>query len=360
MARLAEGGLPLFPSAMKNSPDIRNFSLEELTEHMQSAGENPYRAAQIFEWLYKKGACSFEAMLNLPPSLRQRLAEDFDLTPLAIAKKQVAKDGTTKFLFDLCDHEKIETVLIPTATRTTVCISTQAGCKFGCKFCASGIGGWKRNLTTAEILTQILHVKEEAGRHKKPLSHIVCMGTGESFDNYENLLKALRIVNDKRGINIGARRITISTVGIIPRIRQLAQENFQVELAVSLHGYNDESRNKLMPVNKKYPFAELMKACREYIKKTRRQITFEYILIKDMTCTEEAARELAKNLKDMICKLNLIPYNPVPEFPHKPPTHEEMLNVQKRLKSLGVHATLRTPRGSDIAAACGQLRHASQ
>ncbi len=339
--------------------DIRDFSIEDLSQYLKSIGEQSFRAKQIFEWIYKKGVWSFEEMRNLPAPLRQRLSADFTLKPLAIAKKLVAKDGTTKFLFELPDREKIETVLIPTATRTTVCISTQAGCKFGCKFCASGIGGWKRNLTTAEILTQILHVKEEAGKHKKPLSHIVCMGTGESFDNYENLIKALRIVNDKRGVNIGARRITISTVGLVPKILQFAKEDFQIELAISLHGYNDDSRNKLMPVNKKYPFTELMNACREYIKTTHRQITFEYILIKDVTCTEEAAKELAKNLKGMICKLNLIPCNPVQEFPYKPPTHERMLSFQNRLKELDVHATLRTPRGRDIAAACGQLRHSA-
>ena len=337
--------------------DIRDLSYDELVQYLEKAGERPFRATQIFEWVYKKGVWSFDQMRGLPAPLRKRLSEDFGLGPLAIAQKQVAKDGTTKFLFDLRDHEKIETVLIPTATRTTVCISSQAGCKFGCKFCASGIGGWKRNLTTAEILAQILHVKEEAESHKKPLSHIVCMGTGESFDNYDNLLKALRIVNDERGINIGARRMTVSTVGLIPKIMRFAKEDFQIELAISLHGYNDASRSKLMPVNKKYSFTELMNACREYIKMTRRQITFEYILIKDATCSEEAARELAKNLKGLICKLNLIPYNPVREFPHKPPAHEEMLSFQKRLKTLGVHATLRAPRGRDIAAACGQLRH---
>jgi 23S rRNA (adenine2503-C2)-methyltransferase len=340
--------------------DIRNLAYDELVRYLESIGEKSFRATQIFEWIYKRGIGSLEQMRNLPEPLRQKLSQDFALTPLAMARKQVAQDGTTKFLFDLYDHEKIETVLIPTATRTTICISTQAGCKFGCRFCASGIGGWKRNLTTAEILTQILHVKEEAGKHKKPLSHIVCMGTGESFDNYENLLKALRIVNDERGINIGARRITISTVGLIPKIMQFAKENFQIELAISLHGYNDESRNKLMPVNKKYPFTELMNACREYIKMTHRQITFEYILIKDVTCTAAAARELAGHLKGLICQLNLIPYNPVQEFPHQPPTHAEMRSFQNKLKALGLHATLRTPRGRDIAAACGQLRHTMQ
>jgi len=185
------------------------------------------------------------------------------------------------------------------------------------------------------------------------------MGTGESFDNYDNLIKALRIVNDPRGINIGARRITISTVGLLPKIMQFAKENFQVELAISLHGYNDESRNKLMPVNRKYPFTELMQAVREYIKLTHRQVTFEYIMIKDVTCTPEAAKELAKNLKGMICKMNLIPFNPVKEFPHQPPTAAEMRAFQKELKRWGLHATVRTPRGRDIAAACGQLRHAA-
>ena len=339
--------------------DIRNFSLKELEDYLQSISEKSFRAQQIFEWIYKKGVWSFKEMRNLPESLREKLSQDFELKPLAIAKKQIAKDGTTKFLFDLSDQEKIETVLIPTARRTTVCISTQAGCKFGCRFCASGIGGWVRNLSCAEILAQILHVKEESRKHKKPLSHIVCMGTGESFDNYDNLLKAMRIVNDEHAINIGARRITISTVGLVPKIMQFAKENFQVELAISLHGYNDESRNKLMPVNRKYPFTELMQACRDYIKLTRRQVTFEYILIKDVTCRDEAANELAKHLKGMICKLNLIPYNPVAEFPHKSPSHDEMLRFQKRLEDLGIHATIRAPRGRDVAAACGQLRHAS-
>ena len=337
--------------------DIRNLSHKELEEYLKSIGEKPFRATQIFEWIYKKDAWSFDDMTNLSQGLREKLKTNFNLSRPTISQKQVSKDGTTKFLFDLEDHEKIETVLIPTARRTTVCISTQAGCKFGCKFCASGIGGWKRNLTVAEILAEILHVKEEAKKHKKPLSHIVFMGTGENLDTYDNLMKAIRIINSKEGLNIGARRITISTVGIIPKIQQLAQEKIQVELAISLHGYNDESRNQLMPVNRKYPFTELMQACREYIKLTRRQITFEYILIKDVTCTDEAAKELAKNLRGMICKLNLIPYNPVQEFPHKSPSHEEMLRFQEGLEKLGIHATIRTPRGRDIAGACGQLRH---
>jgi len=337
--------------------DIRDLSLEELAGYFQATGEKPFRAQQVWEWIYQKGAWSFEAMHNLPQELRQTLSHDFHLAPQVVVQSQVSSDGTTKFLFDLQDHEKIETVLIPTSTRTTVCVSSQAGCKFGCKFCASGLEGWVRNLSIAEILAQILHVKEESQKHKKPLSHIVFMGTGENLDTYPNLMKAIRMINAKEGLNIGSRRITISTVGIIPKIEQLAAENIQVELAVSLHGYNDESRDRLMPVNKKYPFTELIQACREYVRVTKRQITFEYILIKGLTCTEKAAQELGRHLKGMICKMNLIPYNPVKEFPHQTPSPEEMQAFQRLLKKYGVHATIRTPRGRDVSAACGQLRH---
>ncbi|MCR4338074.1 MAG: 23S rRNA (adenine(2503)-C(2))-methyltransferase RlmN, partial [Candidatus Omnitrophica bacterium] len=326
----------------------------------ESVGEKSFRAQQVFEWIYKKGAWSFDAMTSLSQEFREKLKKDFDLFPLTIAQKQISKDGTTKFLFDLQDREKVETVLIPTARRTTVCVSTQAGCKFGCRFCASGIGGWVRNLTVAEILAEILHVKEESQKHKRPLSHIVFMGTGENLDTYENLMKAIRTINSKEGLNIGARRITISTVGIVPKILQLAKENIQVELAISLHGYDNESRDILMPVNRKYPFDELMKACREYVKQTKRQITFEYILIKDVTCTEKAVQSLRKAFRGLICKMNLIPYNPVSEFGHKTPSYQEMVDFRNQLEKFGIHATIRTPRGRDVAAACGQLRHQAQ
>lgn len=340
-------------------PDIRSLSYDELVPYLQGMGEPAFRAAQIFAWIYQKGAWSFDAMTNLPKELREKLQENFTLAPLVVVQKEISQDGTTKFLFDLSDHEKVETVLIPTAARTTVCVSSQAGCKFGCRFCASGIGGWIRNLTVAEILAEILHVKEEAKRHKRPLSHIVFMGTGENLDTYENLLKAIRIINSKEGLNIGARRITISTVGIIPKIKQLAKENIQFELAISLHGYDNESRNILMPVNRRYPFDELIETCREYVRATKRQITFEYILIKDVTCTEKAAACLKRAFQGLICKMNLIPYNPVSEFPHQTPSRQEMLAFQNRLKQYGIHATIRTPRGRDVGAACGQLRHSS-
>jgi len=338
--------------------DIRDLSLEELTAHFKSVGIEPFRAQQIFQWIYQKGAWSFEAMSNLSQELRERLKTEFILQPNNIDKKLKSEDGTTKFLFDLHDHEKIESVLIPTATRTTACISTQAGCKFGCRFCASGIGGWKRNLTAAEIIVQVLHVKEEALMHKRPLSNIVFMGTGEPLDNFANLMKAIRTINSDKGINIGARHITISTVGVVPRIKELAQEGLQVELAISLHGYDNPSRNVLMPVNKKYPFDELIAACREYVRATKRQITFEYILIKDVTCTPHAVASLKKAFKGIICKMNLIPYNPVSEFDHKTPSAKEMAEFRDSLEDAGIHATIRRPRGKDVNAACGQLRHA--
>ncbi len=338
--------------------DIRDLSFEELEQYLSSIGEKSFRATQIFEWIYQKNAWGFDTMANLSKDLRDRLKKDFVLKPNDIAEKMISQEGTTKFLFDLHDKEKIESVLIPTATRTTACISTQAGCKFGCRFCASGIGGWSRNLTCAEIVTQVLHVKEESLKHARPLSNIVFMGTGEPLDNFDNLFKAIRIINAPNGIGIGARHITISTVGLVPRIKQIAEQNLQVELAISLHGYDNESRNVLMPVNRKYPFDELVAACREHFQQTKRQITFEYILIKDVTCTDKAVESLKKAFKGIVCKMNLIPYNPVSEFGHKTPSREEMFRFRDQLEDAGIHSTIRTPRGRDVAAACGQLRHA--
>jgi len=344
-------------SAAQN-PDIRGVFLKELEDSFREMGEKSFRARQVFDWIYKKGASDFDAMKNLPPELRTKLKEKFLLSPPQIATEHHSIDGTKKFLFSMADREKVETVIIPTNTRATVCVSTQAGCKFGCKFCASGIGGWTRNLTAAEILSEILYAKAKSNTH--PLSHIVFMGTGEPLDNYDNLMRAIRLINAPEGLGIAARRITVSTCGVIPKILQMATEGLQIELAISLHGYNDESRKVLMPVNKKYPMNELISACREYIKATKRQITFEYILIKDVTCSPEAVRELSILFKGMICKMNLIPYNPVSEFDHKTPSRQEMLDFQESLERAGIHATIRTPRGRDVAAACGQLRHEQQ
>jgi len=342
---------------MMGLQDIRNLSLEELVQYVRSVDENPYRATQVFEWLYKRGAGRFEAMENLPLGLRERLKKNWALSNPVVVSQAVSHDGTIKFLFELNDKERVETVLIPAASRKTVCVSTQAGCKFGCRFCASGIGGWRRDLSCAEILGQILHVKNITPGGL--LSHIVFMGTGEPLDNYDNLLKVIRILNAPQGLHIAARRITISTCGLIPKIKQLAQEGLQLELAISLHGSNQETRTVLMPVNKKYPLDDLVRACRDYIRATKRQITFEYILIKDLTCTPRAAAELGQLLKGMLCKVNLIPYNKVEEFLYEPPSRRDIMTFQERLKALGVHATVRMPRGRDVAAACGQLRHSA-
>lgn len=337
--------------------NIRDLSLKDLSHYIDSVGENTFRAKQISQWLYQKCVYSFDGMKNLPIALRQQLTQDFNFTIMDVLHEDISEDKTRKVLFGLNDKEKIETVLIPTERRATVCVSTQAGCKFGCKFCASGIGGWKRNLSPSEIITQVLYMKEKAD--KRPLSHIVFMGVGEPLDNYDNLLQAIRIINAKDGINIGARRITVSTCGVVPKIQELAKEGLQIELAISLHGYDNQSRNVLMPVNKKYPFDDLIKTCREYIRKTRRQITFEYILIKDVTCSEKAIKSLRKSFKGLICKMNLIPYNPVSEFDHQTPSRGEMYSFMNQLKESGIHATIRTPRGKDINSACGQLRHSS-
>lgn len=339
---------------MKKS-DIRDLSFEELTSYVKSIKEAPFRATQIFEWIYQKKIHNFDQMTNLSSVFKERLKKDYTFSKQTILQKDISSDGTTKVLFELNDKEKIETVLIPTATRATVCVSTQAGCKFACRFCASGIGGWKRNLSCAEILEQVLYMKGIA--KKKPLSHIVFMGVGEPLDNYDNLLKAIRIINSAKGMNIGARRITISTCGIIPKIEKLAGEGMQIELAVSLHGSSDESRNVLMPVNKKYPIEDLIEVCRRYNKVTKRQITFEYILIKDVTCTDEIACELGRLLKGLLCKINLIPYNPIDEFNHEPPSRNKMFAFKNQLQKFGILATIRRPRGQDVSAACGQLRH---
>ena len=342
-------------TSLQIKKDIMDFSYPELSRAVEGLGEKSFRAKQIFDWIYKKGAVDFDAMTNLPEPLREKLEKQFTLTEPALARQDVSGDGTAKFLFDLKDKEKVEAVLIPAETRATACISTQAGCKFGCRFCASGLGGWTRNLTTAEIVSEVLYVKNHSpGRD---LSHIVFMGIGEPLDNYDNVIKAIKIINDPNGINIAARRITISTCGLIPQIKKIAGEGIQVELAVSLHGFSDANRDILMPVNRKYPLTDLVAACKDYIKATNRQVTFEYILIKNITCTEEAAQELGKLFKGMLCKLNLIPYNKVDEFPHEPPTKMEMLFFKNRLVELGVHATIRMPRGRDVNAACGQLRH---
>ena len=337
--------------------DIRELSFEELIQYLETIGEKPFRASQIFKWIYKEVVWSFDEMKNLSKELRDKLSKDLVLKPPQIIKKEISKDGTTKFLFELDDKERIETVLIPSPKRTTLCLSTQAGCKFGCKFCASGIGGLKRSLTTSEIITQTLHAKKESEKHANPLSNIVYMGIGEPLDNFSNVMKSICIINDNKGLNIGARKITVSTCGVIPKIMELSKVGIQIGLAISLHGYDNESRNILMPINRKYPFDKLMKSCREYIKKTNRQITFEYVLIKDVTCSDRAVKALKKAFKGLICKMNLIPYNPIEEFDYRRPSEKEIQDFKKKIEDSGIYSILRVPRGRDVSSACGQLRN---
>ncbi len=333
--------------------NIKELTLEGLEGVLAVWKEPAFRAAQIFSWVYQKGVCEFDRMSDLPAGLRKRLNEDFAIFNLELAAAQESSDGTKKFLFGLEDNQFIEAVAIPSEKRLTGCISSQAGCKFGCAFCASGISGFKRDLSCAEILDQVWYLKNNSSQ---PLTHIVFMGTGEPLDNYDNVLKAIRLINSDYAFKIGSRRITVSTCGIIPGIRRLADEGLQVELSVSLHGCDDQTRGRLMPVNKKYPLKELFEALREYVKKTDRQVTFEYILAEGINSDLPSAGKLSKIVKGLNCKVNLIPVNPQKELGLQPPSKADILFFRDALEKSQVTVTLRRPRGQDIEAACGQLR----
>ncbi len=334
------------------APSICDLTLAGLAAHLKVDGEPGYRALQVFDWIYKKRAFSWDAMSSLPAALRAKLSCRFPFPDVRQIDMRQSADGTRKFLFGLCDGQRVESVFIPAGKRATLCISSQAGCKFGCGFCASGLGGWKRDLTSGEILGQVLLAKKacaDAGE----VTHIVFMGVGEPFDNYDNVLKAVRLLNAPEALHIAARRITISTCGVVPGIERLAAEGLQVELSVSLHASNDALRSRLMPVNRKYPLAALMKTCRAYARTTGRQVTFEYILIKDLTCTDACADELYKLLRGWLCKVNFIACNAVGELAFKPPSKDEGARFQASLKGRGIITTWRMARGQDIAAACG-------
>ena len=338
-----------------NMQDILRLTLNELEEELKSWGQPDFHAQQIFSWIYKKGAVDFNGMSDLPSDLRRRLRDNFYLWSLKLIKRLQAQDGTEKFFLELNDKNTIEAVTIPTEKRITGCISTQIGCKFKCCFCASGMLGFRRNLTTEEMIGEILYLKNNS--KSKKLTHLVFMGIGEPLDNYANVIKAIRIINSSSTLNIGARRITISTCGIIPEIKRLSQEGLQIELSVSLHAADDRLRSSLMPVNKIYPLKGLIAACREYIKKTNRQITFEYILIKDANSSLQDAQKLSKILKDLrLCKVNLIPCNTIEGCKVWPPEKKEVLLFRDYLLKSDINVTLRRPRGEDIKAACGQLR----
>ena len=369
--------------------DIKSFTRDELAAQFKSWDLPGYRLDQVLKWLYEKRAASWAEMTNLSKGLRDQLALHYSLHPLELVRKQGSRDTTQKFLWKLSDGAMIESVLIPAnpalygeaSDRHTLCVSTQVGCAYGCKFCASGLDGWKRNLRVEEIIEQVLaterwNARESSGlqvssselgpddkletQNSKPetrlINNLVIMGMGEPLANYENLLKALRILNAPWGGGIGARKITISTSGLAPQIRRLAEEPLQFRLAISLHGATDETRNKIMPVNKKYPLAELTSACEEYQRKRERMITLEYILIAGVNDALKETKPLAALAHRLNAKVNLIPYNKVEELSWSRPSEDVQEAFLAALESHDVTATLRREKGHDIDAACGQLR----
>ncbi len=355
--------------------DVKSLTRDELAAQFEQWGQPAYRVDQLLHWLYERRAASWDAMSNLPKQLREQLKQAYTLTTLQLARKQGSRDTTQKFLWRLGDGAFIESVLIPAnpalygeaSDRHTLCVSTQVGCAYGCRFCASGLEGWKRNLGVEEIVDQILAVERDAfagASSVEPhqtatdrlVNNLVIMGMGEPLANYENLLKALKILNAPWGGGIGARKITISTSGLAPQIRKLAEEPLQFRLAVSLHGATDVVRQQIMPVNRKYPLRELTAACKYYEEKKGRMITFEYILIAGVNDGLEQVAPLATLATQLHAKVNLIPYNKVEGLPWERPPEEIQERFLAELERLGVTATLRREKGHDIDAACGQLR----
>jgi 23S rRNA (adenine2503-C2)-methyltransferase len=335
--------------------NLLDYDPTAMRELFGERGIEKYRADQITEWIYRRGEYVFGKMNNLPADLRARLVSEFTIDVGEIAQRSVSKDDkSVKLLIKFNDGELVETVMIPRKERRTVCVSSQVGCKFGCVFCASGQAGFARDLKTGEIVAQVLRARDESDT--KDVSHIVFMGMGEPFDNYGEVLAAIRRLNDPKAFEIGARKITVSTSGLVPKIESFCEKGMQIELSVSLHGANDEVRSKLMPINRKYPVHDLMQACKEYVDKTGRIVTFEYLLAKGLNASISDAKELAMLLRTVHCKVNLIPLNPIPEFPYERPTYPEILAFQDVLVRNEIPATVRFSRGNEINAACGQLR----
>jgi len=341
--------------------DLLSLTRDELAAALVDLGEPGFRAGQVCSWIYGRRAADFGAMSDLPGGLRERLAGAHSLRPLEKVRETGSKDTTRKFLFRLEDGQLVETVLIPASPalygersdRRTICISSQVGCAYGCKFCASGLAGWKRNLSAGEIVAQFLAVEEMSGER---ISNIVFMGMGEPFANYENLMKAIAILNAPWGVGLGARHMTVSTSGLVPRIREFADQPLQIRLAISLHGATDDVRNQIMPVNRKYPLEMLLEACAYYTSRKKQTLTFEYILIRGINDSLDQAAILARHAGRLRAKVNLIPYNTVAGLEWarpEQPAQEAFLQVLRRA---GMQATLRREKGHDIAAACGQLR----
>jgi 23S rRNA (adenine2503-C2)-methyltransferase len=341
---------------IEKKPSIYSLKLKELEDWLKENKQQVFRGKQIYNWLYTQRVASFEDMANLPKELRQLLNDQFEITTLKTLVQQTSSDGTMKFLFELHDGYSIETVLMRHNYGNSVCVTTQVGCRIGCTFCASTLGGLKRNLEAGEIVAQVLNVQRAVDETEERVSSIVVMGIGEPFDNYDGLMDFLRIVNDDKGLNIGARHITVSTSGIIPKIYQFADEGLQINFAISLHAPNTELRSKLMPINRAYKLPELMEAVNYYTNKTGRRVTFEYGLMGGVNDQDEHAEELAKLLKGVKCHVNLIPINYVPERNYVRTPREQIFAFEKVLKQRGINVTIRREQGHDIDAACGQLR----
>ena len=333
--------------------NLKSLTLPELAEVFKELGQPQFRAKQVYTWLHK-GVRSYEQMTNLPKNLREQLAQTYPICPPEVVRRQESqRDGTIKYLWRLSDGNCVETVLMRYHYGNTVCISTEVGCRMGCAFCASTLGGLVRRLEPFEMLDQVLFTQVDSGL---PVSHIVLMGIGEPLDNFDNVLRFLELVNSPEGMNISMRHISLSTCGLVPKIDALAEKKLQLTLSVSLHAPNNEIRNRIMPVNKAYPIEELVDACRRYYQATNRRISFEYAMIRGVNDSQENARELLERMKGLPAHFNLIPLNHVEESPLQPSTRASVAAFQKTLEDGGIPATVRRTLGGDIDASCGQLR----
>ena len=333
--------------------NLKSLTLPELTAVIKELGQPAFRGKQVYTWLHK-GVRSYEEMTNLPKNLRDMLSEKYPINaPRVVRKQESQRDGTIKYLWELADGNCVETVLMRYHYGNTVCISTEVGCRMGCAFCASTLGGLVRRLEPFEMLDQVMYTQKDSGL---PINHIVLMGIGEPLDNFDNVMRFLELVNSPEGMNISMRHISLSTCGLVPKIDALAEKKLQISLAISLHGPNDEIRNQIMPVNKAYPMDTLLEACRRYYDATSRRIHFEYAMIQGVNDSQAHAKELLRRLKGLPAHFNLIPLNHVEESPLKPSTREAVAAFQKTLEDGGITATVRRTLGGDIDASCGQLR----
>ena len=336
------------------SKDIMSMTYGELAEVFSGKGLPGFRAKQVYQWLHCRLAASYDEMTDLPKALREQLAEEYPLNICTVAKKQVsAADGTVKFLYALHDGDYIESVVMKYKYGYTVCVSSQVGCKMGCAFCASTLGGFKRSLTAGEILSQVYTAQRELGER---VSHIVLMGMGEPLDNFDNVMRFIELVTDEKGLNLSMRNISLSTCGVVPKIEELMKKKLQLTLSISLHAADSGLRSKIMPINKKYDVDELLAVCRRYAAETSRRISFEYSMLAGVNDSDECARLLASKLRGMLCHVNLIPVNEVEESPFKPSSPERIERFTEILAGSGITATVRRKLGSDIEDSCGQLR----